>query len=62
MAKRKPQLDPVMEVTNLLKKLIILHLHELGVAQGTIAKKLKMDIRPVNDFLKGIKKANDKRK
>jgi plasmid maintenance system antidote protein VapI len=62
MAKRKAQLDPIVEVASLLKKLTILRLHELGVSQGAIAQKLKVDIHSVNDFLKGTKRQNDKKK
>ena len=62
MAKRKAQLDPIVEIASLLKKLIILRLHELGVPQGAIAQKLRVDVHSVNDFLKGTKRQNDKNK
>ncbi len=54
--------DVNSEIRSLLKKLLILRLFELGVPQGVIAKKMKMDIKAVNEFLKGIKRANGKRK
>jgi hypothetical protein len=50
--------DATTEVRNLLKKLLILRLFELRVSQGDIAKKLKVDINTVNEFLKGIKRAD----
>jgi hypothetical protein len=60
MASKK--IDPIIDVATLLKKLVILHMFELGVAQGTIAKKLKVDVHLVNDFLKGIKETNGKKR
>jgi hypothetical protein len=57
--KRKDE-DPTLEVRHLLKKSLVLQLFELSVPQGDIAKKLKVEIRFVNDFLKGIKKPNAK--
>ena len=48
------------ELRTLLKKQLVLQLFELSVPQVEIAKKLKVDIRFVNDFLKGIKKRNGK--
>jgi len=50
------------EIRVLLRKSLILRLFELGVTQANIAKKLKMDIKAVNEFLKGIKRANGERK
>ena len=44
------------ETAALLRKLLILELAELGVPQGTIAKKLRMNINTVNEFLSGIKR------
>ena len=58
MAKSKVKADPVFEVTTLLKRLTILQMFQLGVAQGVIAKKLKVDVHFVNDFLKGIRDPN----
>ena len=53
--------DATSEIRSLLKKSLILRLFELGVPQGNIAKKLKTDIKVINEFLKGIKKPNSKR-
>lgn len=54
--------DATGEIRSLLKKSLILRLFELGVPQGSIAKKLKTDIRAVNEFLKGIKRVHGKGK
>jgi hypothetical protein len=59
MAPRTQPDDPATEIRNLLKKVLILRLFELRVSQGEIAKKLKLDIHTVNEFLKGVKRAND---
>lgn len=61
MAPKKQVADPNAEVTNLLRKLLALQLAAMGVSQGSIAKKLKMNLNTVNDFLKGIKKENIKK-
>ncbi len=60
MPPKKKNDDQTTELKSLLKKSLILQLFELSVSQGEIAKKLKVDIRFVNDFLKGIKKPNGK--
>ena len=56
MAGRKQTDDPNSEIRNLLKKTLILRLFELGVSQGDISKKLRIDVHAVNEFLRGIKK------
>jgi DNA-binding transcriptional regulator LsrR (DeoR family) len=58
MAPKKQAIDPNMEVSNLLRKLLALQLFAAGASQGAIAKKLKMNINSVNELLKGIKKNN----
>ena len=58
MAPKAQADDPNAEVRNLLKKLLILRLFELRVSQGDIAKKLKVDVHTVNEFLKGVKRAD----
>jgi hypothetical protein len=58
MAGKKQADDPNSEVKGLLKKLLILRLFELGVSQGAMSKKLRIDVHLVNDFLKGIDRAN----
>lgn len=44
------------EVTDLLKKILIVQLFQLDVPQVLIAKKLRLSPNAVNDLLKGIKK------
>ena len=44
------------ELADLLKKLLVVQLFQLGVPQAQIAKKVKLSINVVNDLLKGIKK------
>jgi hypothetical protein len=61
MARKTQVVDPNAEVANLLRKLLIMQLWAMGVSQGSIAKKLKMNLNAVNDFLKGIKKENTKK-
>jgi hypothetical protein len=56
MAKKNQQLDPIEELRDLMKKVLILNLFNLNVSQGEISKKLRIDVHTVNDFLKGIKK------
>jgi DNA-binding transcriptional regulator LsrR (DeoR family) len=48
------------EVADLLKKILILELFQLGVPQGEIGKKLKMQKKAVNAFLKSVKKNGQK--
>ena len=55
---KRPTGLPSEELSGLLKKVLVLKLFEMGVPQGDIGKKLKMDIRAVNGFLKGIKREN----
>jgi DNA-binding transcriptional regulator LsrR (DeoR family) len=57
---RKAEDDPATELRNLFKKLLALQLFQLGVPQGEIAKRLKVNKQFVNDFLKGIRKPNGK--
>lgn len=58
MAKKKQNIDPIVEVKDLIKKQLMLELFNLNLSQGEIAKKLRMDVHAVNDFLKGLKKNN----
>ena len=60
MPHKKQESNPNAELQNLLKRLLVLQLFAMGVSQGAIAKKLKMNLNGVNDFLKGIKKENAK--
>ncbi len=53
---------PNDEVTNLLKKLLVLQLFEMEVPQAEIGKKLRMNLPAVNAFLKGIKKKDGKKR
>jgi hypothetical protein len=62
MGRKKGTEDLGAEVQLLLKQLLILRLFELGVTQGNIAKKLRVDIHFVNEFLKGIKKRDEQKK
>lgn len=56
MAKNKQNRDPLEEVRETLKSILVLELFKLNVSQVEIAKKLRMDLNAVNAFLKGIKK------
>ena len=56
MVRPKQTDDPSSEIRNLLKKSLILQLFQLGVSQGDISKKLRVDVHAVNEFLRGIKK------
>ena len=56
MAKNKPNRDPLEDVRETLKSILVLELFKLNVPQVEIAKKLRMDLNAVNAFLKGIKK------
>lgn len=56
MAKNKQNRDPLEEVRETLKNILVLELFKLNVPQVEIAKKLRMDLNAVNAFLKGIKK------
>jgi len=58
MSPKKQNSDPNSAILDLLKKLLALQLFTAGVSQGAIAKKLKMNLNRVNEFLKGIKKQN----
>jgi hypothetical protein len=49
---------PNHEVVDLLKKLLVLHLFELGVPQAQIAKRMKMNSNSVSALLKGIRRKN----
>lgn len=60
MPPKKKASDTSGEVIALLKKGLILQLFAMGVPQAKIGKKLKMDLRAVNDFLKGMKKNAEK--
>jgi len=56
MAKNKQNRDPLEDVRETLKSILVLELFKLNVPQVDIAKKLRMDLNAVNAFLKGIKK------
>lgn len=56
MTKKKQTMEPIDEVRDLMKKLLILNLFEMNVPQVEISKKLRMDLNAVNEFLKGLKK------
>lgn len=56
MAKNRQNRDPLEEVRETLKSILVLELFKLNVPQVEIAKKLRMDLNAVNAFLKGIKK------
>ncbi len=49
-------IEPLFELCELLKKSLILSLFKMGVPQSDIGKKLHINTKSVNDFLKGIKK------
>lgn len=53
---KKQSTEPVSEVRDLLKKMLILNLFSMNFSQIEIAKKLHMDSHVVNEFLKGLKK------
>jgi hypothetical protein len=44
------------ELVDLLKKLLVLQLFQLGVPQAAIGKRVKLSINAVNKLLKGIKR------
>ena len=56
MAKKKQNSDPIEEIKDLIKKQLVLDLFTLNLSQVDIAKKLRMDVHSVNNFLKGLKK------
>jgi len=56
MAKNKQNRDPLEDVRETLKSILVLELFKLNVPQVDIARKLRMDLNAVNAFLKGIKK------
>jgi hypothetical protein len=58
---KKQNSDSSLAILDLLKKSLALQLFAVGVSQGNIAKKLRMNLNTVNAFLKGIKKANAKK-
>lgn len=58
MAGPRQRDEPNAEIRALLKKLLILQLFELGVSQGDISKKVRIDVHAVNEFLRGVKKRN----
>ena len=57
MKKKNSGVDPTDEVKDLLRKSLVLHLFEMDLPQVEIARRLKMNLNTVNEFLKGIKKA-----
>ena len=48
--------NPDAETVDLLKKLLVLQLYQLGVPQAAIGKRVKLSINVVNALLKGIKR------
>ncbi len=56
MRPKKNISDSDNELAYLLKKILVVQLFQLGVAQATIAKRVKLSINVVNALLKGIKK------
>lgn len=56
MVKKKQSIDTIEEIKDLIKKQLVLDLFNFNLSQGEIAKKLRMDIHTVNEFLKGLKK------
>lgn len=56
MKRKKSASDPLLEINDLLKKILVLELFKLGVPQSDIGKRLHMDLHAVNTLLKGIKK------
>lgn len=56
MANKKQISDPIENISDLIKKQLILELFKMNVSQIEIGKKLRLDTHAVNDFLKGIKK------
>ena len=56
MAKSKQNRDPLEDMRETLKNILVLELFKLNVPQVDIAKKLRMDLNAVNAFLKGIRK------
>lgn len=60
MPQKKHNREPNDQIIDLLKKGLVLHLFEMGISQGEIGKKLKINKLAVNAFLKGIKRKNNK--
>lgn len=60
MKKKNSNVDSMDEIKDLLRKSLALHLFEMNLPQGEIAKRLKMDTHAVNTLLKGIKKSKVK--
>ncbi len=56
MAEKKVISGSESELADLLKKILIVQLFQLGVPQSAIAKKVKLRANVVNALLKGIKK------
>lgn len=61
MPPKRQNIDPIIETRDLLRKLLVLELFHMGVAQIDIAKKVHIDTHIVNEFLKGIKKSDSER-
>lgn len=43
------------DVCDLLKKLLVLQLFQLGLSQAEIGKRVRLDIHAVNGLLKGVR-------
>jgi DNA-directed RNA polymerase specialized sigma subunit len=56
MARNKKIIEPMNEVIDLLKKLLILELFKMNVSQAEIGKKLGIATITVNKMLKGVNK------
>ena len=56
MKNKKILQDPISELNDSIKRLLVLELFKLNVPQLEIAKKLHIDINFVNNFLKGAKR------
>ena len=54
MAKNKRATDPIKDLTDLTKKLLVLELFKAGVSKESIRKKLRMNANEVSSFLKGV--------
>jgi hypothetical protein len=56
MARNKRIIEPMDEVIDLLKKLLILELFKMNVPQAEIGKRLGIATGSVNKMLKGVSK------
>jgi DNA-binding transcriptional regulator LsrR (DeoR family) len=56
MKPKKNVSEPDDEIADLLKKILVVQLFQLGLPQAAIAKRVRLSINVVNALLKGIKK------